>query len=202
MLLGRAGFLLKLFQTLLVGSRFLARVLESGLLSGETSTLVAESTVSDKTLDLRGLVSLVTVVLELSANNELRHVIRLRQTKQLTDVTGSLRAQTTRNRRSFVRQTGNLLLTLLHDHQVQNADVGTDNTPTNRLALPFALPITTSAHAYITTSSVAGHTVSQKETHAVVAQNALLHGETLLVVSSSDATTSNHNQNHTGRRSP
>ena len=41
---------------------------------------------------------------------------------------------------------------------------------------------------YITASSVARASVSEQQAHTVVAQDTLLHGESLLVVSSSNAT--------------
>ena len=60
-----------------------------------------------------------------------------------------------------------------------------------------------SKKTYITTSSVARHAVREEEAHTVVAENTLLHGETLLVVSSSNATTSTpRRENCTGRRNP
>ena len=46
---------------------------------------------------------------------------------------------------------------------------------------------------YVTTRSVARHAVRQQQAHTVVAQHTLLHRETLLVVSSSDAS---HSQPH------
>ena len=60
-----------------------------------------------------------------------------------------------------------------------------------------------SKKTYITTSSVARHAVREEEAHTVVAENTLLHGETLLIVSSSNATTSTpRRENYTGRRNP
>ena len=137
--LSRTSLLLKLFKTLLVSSSLLARVLESSLLLSKTSTLVAESSVGDETLDLGSLISLVTVVLELAANDELGHVVLLGKTEELADVGSSLRAETAGNSGGFISQTGDVLLTLLDNHQVQDADISTDNAAADRLALAFTL---------------------------------------------------------------
>lgn len=190
MSLGRTSFLLKLFKTLLVSGSFLTGVLKSSLLGSKISTLVAESSVSDKTLDLRSLISLVTVVFELAADNELGHIVLLGETEELADVASSLGSKTAGNSRSLVGKTGDLLLTLLHNHQVQHADISTNNAATDRLTLTFTLIIKILLFYYITTSSVARHTVGEEKAHTVVAENTLLHGETLLIVSSSNATKS------------
>ena len=137
--LSRTSLLLKLFKTLLVSSSLLARVLESSLLLSKTSTLVAESSVGDKTLDLGSLISLVTVVFELAANNELGDVVLLGETEELADVGSSLGSKTAGNSSSLVGQSGNILLTLLDNHQVEDADISTNNAATDRLALTFTL---------------------------------------------------------------
>ena len=179
--------LLQLLQTLLVRGGLLAGVLQSSLLLSQARALVAQGAVRHQTLDLRSLVSLVTVVLELAANHELSHVVLLRQTEQLPDVARSLRAQAAGSRGSLVRQSGDFLLALLHDHQVQHADVRTHDAAAHRLSLALSLPFTQKHQRYVTTRSVARHAVRQQQAHTVVAQHTLLHRETLLVVSSSDA---------------
>lgn len=139
MSLGRTSLLLKLLKALLVGSGLLAGVLKSSLLLSKTSTLVAENSVSNETLDLGSLISLVTVVLELAANHELGHVVLLGETEELADVGSSLGTETAGNSGGFIGQTGDVLLTLLHNHQVQHANIGTDDAATDRLALTFTL---------------------------------------------------------------
>ena len=190
LLLGGASqllLLLQLLQTLLVRGSLLAGVLQSSLLRSQTSALVAQGAVRHQTLDLRSLVSLVSVVLELAANHEPSHVVLLRQPEQLADVARSLRTQAAGSRGCLVRQAGDLLLALLHDHQVQHADVRTHDAPAHGLSLALTLPLTSTPLHYVTTSSVARHAVRQQEAHTVVAQHTLLHREALLVVSSSDA---------------
>ena len=179
--------LLQLLQTLLVGGCLLARVLKGCLYRTLVRTLMAKTKMSHQTLDLRSLVSLVSVVLELTTHHELADIVLRRQTEQLADLRSPLRTQTTRLCRGFVSQTGDVLLALLHDHQVQHADVRTNDAPTHRLSLTLALLITRATHTHITTSSVARHTIRQQKTHTVVAKNTLHHRETLLVVSSSNA---------------
>ena len=189
-LAGGAGLLLLLLQllhALLVGSGLLARVLASQLHGALVGTLVAQTQVGHQTLDLGRLVALVAVVLELAADHELADVVLLAQTEQLADVTRTLRTQAAGLRRGLVGQTRNLLLALLHDHQVQNADVGTHDAATHGLALTLTLHVICIIRTHVATSTVAGHTVGEEQTHTVVAENSLLHGETLLVVSSSDA---------------
>ena len=139
--LGRTSFLLELFKTLLVGSSFLARVFKSGLLSSKTSTLVAKNSVSNKTLDLGSLVSLVAVVFELTTDDELSDIVLLGETEELADVAGSLGSETARNGRSFIGQTGNFLFALLHNHQVEDADISTHNAAADRLSLAFTLRV-------------------------------------------------------------
>ena len=141
MSLGRTSLLLKLLKALLVGSGLLAGVLKSSLLLSKTSTLVAENSVSNETLDLGSLISLVTVVFKLTTNDELGDIVLLGETEELADVASSLGAETTRNSGGFIGQTGNFLFALLDNHQVENADISTDNAATDGLSLTFTLHI-------------------------------------------------------------
>ena len=129
----------------------------------------------------------MAVVLELAADHELAHVVLLRQTEQLADVARSLGTQAAGSRRRLVRQTRNLLLALLHDHQVQHADVRAHDAAAHRLSLALTLAVIKRRGDNIATRSVARHAVSEQKAHTVVAQHTLLHGEALLVVSSRDA---------------
>ena len=194
-LAGGAGLLLLLLQllhALLVGSGLLASGLLAGVLASPldgalVGALVAETQVGDQALDLGRLVVLVAVVLELAAHHELPHVVLLAQTEQLADVARTLRTQAAGLRRRLVRQTRDLVLALLHDHQVQHADVRAHDAAAHRLALALTLRVSSSPETHVATSTVAGHSVGEEKTHTVVAQNSLLHGEALLVVSSGNA---------------
>ena len=133
--------LLQLLHALLVRSSLLTRVLASQLDGALIGTLMAETQMGDQTLNLGSLVALVAVVLELAAHHELADVVLLAQTEQLADVARTLRTQTAGLRRGLVSQTRNLVLTLLHDHQVQHTDVRTDNATTHGLALTLTLEV-------------------------------------------------------------
>lgn len=69
------------------------------------------------------------------------------------------------------------LVTFLDDDQVENAEVGVNNATTDRFAFALTSPAGT----------VAGVTLAKKQTHTAVSENALLHGKSLLVVTSADA---------------
>ena len=100
---------------------------------------MAKNSVSNKTLDLGSLVSLVAVVFELTTDDELGDIVLLGETEELADVGSSLGTETAGNGGGFIGQTGDVLLTLLHNHQVQHANIGTDDAATDRLALTFTL---------------------------------------------------------------
>lgn len=143
-LAGGAGLLLLLLQllhALLVGSGLLARVLAGQLHGALVRTLVAETQVGHQTLDLGRLVALVAIVLELAAHHELADVVLLAQTEQLADVARTLGTQAAGLRGGLVGQTRNLLLALLHDHQVQDADIRTHDAATHGLALTLTLDV-------------------------------------------------------------
>lgn len=187
--------LVQLLQTLLVLGGLLTGLLQGSLLLSNTSTLVAQHTVGHQTLDLGSLITLVAVVLEGAANNELANVILLSQTEQLADVAGTLGAQTTGMGRGLVSESRDLLLTLLHNHQVQHADVRTHDATTHGLALSLSLDITSTIHLNSAASTVARASLGQQKTHTVIAQHTLLHGESLLVVSSGNADFSQNTPN-------
>ena len=139
--LGRTSFLLELFKTLLVSSSFLTRVFKSGLLGSKTSTLVAENSVSNKTLDLGSLISLVTVVFKLTTNDELGDIVLLGETEELADVASSLGSKAAGLGGGLVSESGDLLFALPHDHEVQHADISTHDAATDGLSLAFTLRV-------------------------------------------------------------
>ena len=69
------------------------------------------------------------------------------------------------------------LPTLLDNNQVEHRQVAINNTSTDRLSLSVSLP----------SWSVTGLSLSQQQTCSAVGKYSLLHGETLLVVSTGDA---------------
>lgn len=68
-------------------------------------------------------------------------------------------------------------LTFPDNDQIEHTEVGIDKASTDRLA--FALASTTRA--------VAGVSLAEQQTHAASGQHTLLHGKSLLVVSTADA---------------
>ena len=195
------SLLVQLLDALLVGSSLHASLLHGSLLLSNAGLLVAQHAVSDQTLDLGSLIALVAVVLEGAAHHEVTHVVLLGQTEQLADVASSLGSKAAGLGGGLVSESGDLLLALLHDHEVQHADISTHNASSHGLSLSLTLhmtfgtqrtqrdrPSSPKGNTYITTSSVAGASVGEQQAHTVVAQDTLLHGESLLIVSSSNAT--------------
>lgn len=68
-------------------------------------------------------------------------------------------------------------ITFLNNDQVENAEVGVNDAPTDRLAFAFAGPAGT----------VAGVALAEEQAHAAMGQHTLLHGEALPVVAPADA---------------
>ena len=195
------SLLVQLLDALLVGSSLHASLLHGSLLLSNAGLLVAQHAVSDQTLDLGSLIALVAVVLEGAAHHEVTHVVLLGQTEQLADVASSLGSKAAGLGGGLVGESGDLLLALLHDHEVQHADISTHNASSHGLSLSLTLHMNfgmqnnrrdrlsnQKASTYITASSIAGASVGEQQAHTVVAQDTLLHGESLLIVSSSNAT--------------
>ena len=132
--------------------------------------------VSDESLNLGGLADLLSVLLVFTVNDVLADIILLGEVEELADVGGSLGTKTAGLSRGGVGKSGNILLTLLDDHEVEDSKIGTDDAATDGLALTLTS----------TTSAVARVTVGEEEADTVVGEDTLLHGETLLVVSSSN----------------
>jgi hypothetical protein len=95
--------------------------------------------------------------------------------EELADVVGTLRSETLGD--SGVSKTGKVLLTLLDDGDGEDRHVGGDDASTDGLALA----LTGAAGA------VARVTLGQQEADTGGEEDTLLHGETLLVVTSGDA---------------
>lgn len=76
-----------------------------------------------------------------------------------------------------VGQAGDVGITLLDDAESQDGQVHADDAATDRLALALTG----------TAGAVAGVAVRQQETDTAGVHDTLLHGETLLVVSTGDA---------------
>jgi hypothetical protein len=131
----------------------------------------------DQSLDLGGLgVRLGTFLLglNLSSNNELSDIVFLGQVEESSDLGGSLGTQSLGQ--DGVGQSGDLLFTLLDDDDGQDGNVGVDDATSNGLSLSFTG----------SSGSVTRVTVGEEKSGSVGEENTLLHGETLLVVTTGD----------------
>mmetsp|Transcript_39229 Transcript_39229/g.87821 ORF Transcript_39229/g.87821 Transcript_39229/m.87821 type:complete len:208 (+) Transcript_39229:251-874(+) len=128
----------------------------------------------DEPLDLWSLVELLVALHDLTANDVLTDIILLVKTPELADLVRPLWAQTPGL--GVVGQAFNLLLALLQDNHAHHSKVGADDAAADGLTLA-------AARAALT---VARHPLLEHEAHTVVHQDALLHGEALLVVASAN----------------
>ena len=172
------GFLDALGKELLVLSLSLGSALKTLSLGQLLLAFATKSDGGNQTLDLGSLgVGLLVGVGRLNGatDNVLADIVFLAQVKEFTDVVSTLGTQTLGD--GGVGQTGNILLALLNDDQVHDSQVGLDDTTANGLAL--ALTGAARAVARVALAQQQADTVGQKDT--------LLHGETLLVVTTGNA---------------
>ncbi|KAF3852333.1 hypothetical protein F7725_005689 [Dissostichus mawsoni] len=108
----------------------------------------------------KGSSSTITFFSQGSPHNILPHIILLGQVEELADLAGPLGTQAAGD--SAV---------------VENAEVGINDAPTDRLAFALSSPAGT----------VAGVALAEQQAHTDVGQHTLLHGEALLVIASADA---------------
>lgn len=133
--------------------------------------LVGDSSGGDKSLDLGGLgVGLAGLGGHLSSNDILSHVVLLGEGKQLSDVVGSLGAESSGD--GLVGEALNLGVTLLDNGQRQGRQVVGDNAASDGCSLSLT----------VSSGSVARVALGQQESHSGGVHDTLLHGETLLVV--------------------
>lgn len=145
-------------------------------LKGSASSLVLEHARSHKTLDLWSLVLLLAGLgLELSADDELADIILLGEVEELANLGSSLWTKTTRD--LGVGKTLDLIVTLADDGEVEDRKIWANDASADRLALALTLAAW----------AVARLALAQKKAYTAVAENTLLHWETLLVVTTSDA---------------
>jgi len=133
----------------------------------------------DKSLDFGclgvGFGVLLLRALDLSSDDILSHIVLLAQAEELSDLGRALGTESLGE--DVVGQPGDLALALLDDDEGEDGNVGTDDAPTDGLALALA----------VATSAVARVSVGEKEADTVGKQDTLFHGESLLVVPSGDA---------------
>lgn len=137
---------------LLVGSLLLLEVLGEELLVSDVSllgglpgvnlalleeSLSSDSLLGDESLDLGGLVESLVTLLDLSADDELGNIVDLSQSIGLSDLTGSLGAESSRLIR--VSETSNFAGTLLEDLKGDDAKIGTADAASNVLSLALTI---------------------------------------------------------------
>ena len=129
---------------------------------------------SDKSLDLGSLRVALVSSGDGSADDILADVILFAQVEQLADLRGSLGTKS--SGLGIVSQSRDLLLALLHNNEVDSRHLGRDDASSDGLSLAFSLP----------SGTVARHASSQEQTDTIRSEDTLLHGKSLLVISSSD----------------
>jgi len=136
-------------------------------------TLVLETLGGDEPLDLRSLgvrLLALTLGLDLAANDELTNVVNFGETKKLADLGGSLGTEPLGM--GNISETSDVAVALLDDNEGKDSQVGTDNASTD--GFPFALTSTARAVARVS--------LGKQQAHTSRVHDALLHGETLLVI--------------------
>lgn len=149
--------------------------LSAAALEGNPVTLALETLGSNQTLDLGGL-GVVGLALtgDGTTDDELADIILLVETEEAADLGGTLGTKSLGD--NGVGETGELTLTLLDDAQGKDGEVEVGDGTTDTLALS----LTSAARA------VAAVTVGKQESGTSGKENTLLHGETLLVVTTSN----------------
>jgi hypothetical protein len=165
-----------LSDKLLVGSSFFLVSEDAIHLLSLAGTLALQCQRSHQTLNLGGLAAGDTLLAgKVTVDDILADIVVLGQVEKLANVVGTLGTQTTGD--GLVRQTLDSLFSHLGDDQVQNGNIVTDNTSTDRLALSLTLAA----------RSVGLVSLLTEKTDSRVCEDTLTHGEPLLVVSTRNA---------------
>lgn len=121
-----------------------------------------------------GLRTLLLLANNFPTNYVFPYVIFLGEVEEASDFRSPLGTKTFGQ--NHIGQSRDLVLALLDDHDREDSDIGTDDATTDRLALA----LTSAAGA------VAGVAVREKKADTVRDKDTLLHGETLLIVTTGD----------------
>lgn len=148
------------------------------LLDGNTGTLALEGLGGHQALDLGALDGGLTVLLHLLTIDlhVMANIVILGQVEHLPDLRCTLR--TALARLLLISETGEIVLALLHDDQVEHREVGGDDATADGFTATLTVAAAIAAEARVTR----GH----KHAHATSGQHTLLHGETLLVLATLD----------------
>lgn len=168
-----------LSDELLVSSEFLNSVSLGLLLVLEGGSLSLKSSGGDESLDLGDSESLLVGVLSFlggsfSSDDVLGDIVFLAQVEELSDSGGSLGAKSSRN--VLVSESFDFLVSLLDANKVEGRDISSNDATSNGLSSSLS----------VSSGSEAGGSFGQQESNSSVGKDSLLHGETLLVVSSHD----------------
>merc|ERR1740128_287962 len=172
-LAGLLGFLLPLGQDLRIFSSSQTVLLGTPPLQGNLMPLALQNHGSDETLDLGGLEPLLLTLLlgKRPLDDVLANIILGGQVEKLTDLGSPLGSKPPGH--SVVGESRDLSLALLDDGHGEDGQVTVHDASTHRLTLALSS----------TTGPVAGMVLGEQQTHTLVGEHSLLHGETLLVVS-------------------
>jgi len=159
------------FEDLLVVSGGLLGSLPSSLLVGLVDSLSSESSVSDQSLDLGGLVSDgLAFLFDLSSDDESSDIIILGQSEKFSDSGGSLGSESLG--KLGVSETSNGLFTDLDDSKSDDGKIGSDDASSDGLSLSFTG----------SSGSVALVASLHEKSDSSLDKDTLLHGETILIV--------------------
>ena len=161
-------------QELGILSCLLPSLLTFLLLQGFQMALSLESAWSNKALDFWGLVTLGLPLFQGEGPLEdvLTNIVIFVEGIELPDLSHSLWPQSSRD--GFVSKARDVCFSLLHHHKVKDAQGTINNAATHRFASP--LSSTTGAEARLA--------LFEEELDTTIGKDTLLHGETLLVISS------------------
>ena len=112
---------------------------------------------------------------DLPSDDKLAHIVLLLEVEEFADLGRTFGAEAFRE--DSVGEARDLLLALLDDDKGEDSNVGADDAPTDGLA--FTLACAARAEARVA--------VGEQESHTVREKDALLHRETLFIVSTCDA---------------
>mmetsp|Transcript_28863 Transcript_28863/g.71984 ORF Transcript_28863/g.71984 Transcript_28863/m.71984 type:complete len:274 (-) Transcript_28863:26-847(-) len=166
------GLLPRIQHLLIFGGR-LARLLDLGDLVLLSLLLAVDPGGGDEPLDLGCLVALAA--LDGPADDVRPHVLVLGQRKELADLVGALGTQAAGL--VAVGEAGDVVVALLDHGEGEDTDVGSHDAAADGLALE--LPFAPGAEA--------GHALLEEQADSCVGEDALHHGEALLVVAAGDA---------------
>jgi len=161
---------LDVFSLSLLGS------LPSFLLFSLIDSLSSESDIGDESLDFGGLPVGLSVLFNLSAveENESSWIIFLLKIEQFSNSGGSLGSESSWF--LVIGQTCNWLFASLDDGEGKNREIRTDNASSDGLSLSFTS----------SSGSIAAVSLTHENSGSSLDKNTLLHGETVLVVSTGD----------------